>query len=339
MRRRLTCCAGLLVGLVTVGTGLALAQENLSAYEILRRLSENKGQVTFEGERKIIRYQDGTEIVIKEIVKQQAPDKFMHVIIYPAQNAGTAELQTGQMHYNWGPGRAVVGVPNPLPQAEARAQRARELTELRLHHVLVREPDDEVAGRSAYVVLLRNRRSNLPYRRIWADKDKWLELKWQLFNPYTGRTEETAFYTALSFEPQFSSQDFAPPTQVRADMQNVVQTGGPRSADSAVLVPKGQSLPHGWTVQRQLQTRDRYGVGWMIVFRTATGFVSLTQRQAPAAAPGAADQQIVAESGSNTHAWRDDGRLFILTGRVTPTELSTLKRSLTEAAKAAGPAR
>ena len=309
----------------------AFGQGGPSAYDILHRLAQNKGQVTFEGERKIIRYQDGAEVVVKEIVKQQGPDQFMHIIIYPAQSAGTAELQTSTALFNWGPGRAVSRVPLPLSAAEARSQRLTELNQLLMRYVLVREPDDEVLGRRTYVVLLRSRQTNLPYRRVWADADKWIELKWQLFNPYTGQTEEVAFYTSINFEPEFTEQDFTPPTQVPPDMQNVVQAQGGQPM-AAVVVPRPQGLPAGWTVLRQLQMNDRWGASWVVMFRTPTGLVSLTQRQAPKPTD-AGNQQSVAVP--NTHTWRDDGRLFILTGQVTPTELTTLKRALSEAAKAA----
>ena len=78
---------------------------------------------------------------------------------------------------------------------------------------------DEIAGRTAYVVVVKPRRGDQgPVRKFWVDADKWVKLKTEDIAP-NGTVVSNSYYTRIQFVKDIPDSKFRiePPAGYRVE--------------------------------------------------------------------------------------------------------------------------
>jgi len=342
---------GAVVGLLACLPGREVAaQGGLSAYQILENMIGNKGKVSFEGERKSILYRDGQEAVTKQLIKQQAGGKLRIESTYPPKDQGELLITNGMRRWHYLPDGNLLVMPAIPPPGIASQARKIEMQQLLANNELVREPDEEVAGRQAYVVLVRNRVSNQPRRRLWVDSTRWLELKSQYFDE-GGKLVSCTFFTSIAFDPQFSPSEFAapPPRSLAQQRLQNVEPFWPllpeqvRSQMRWVRLPRAQDLPKGWVMHGNvtlLPSGDQQAV--VLHFTSGVDTFSLFQRQVRPGQEALRSQDLARNAQAlralSAYTWRQGPVEFTLLGqRIAQEDLEALKKAMEKAPQVGQP--
>lgn len=354
--RNVTVCwliVGVLVGLLAcVPAQEGLAQAALTAYEILKNMFAYKGKVDFEGERKTILFRDGQERTTKHRVKQKATNMFREETTFPPEAAGELIVSDGVKRWHYRRNSPLVIVDTIPPSEMAEQARRTQLQELQLSNELIRERDEVVAGRNAYVVLVLNRVTRRPSLKVWVDAVKWVELKSQRFDA-RGDATSTTFFTRINFAPRFSPQDFSPPPsrslpqQLPANVQRPLWNVPSDRLKSLrwVRMPKASDLPKGWAMQQNATlwpSGDQHVVILHLSKHGVENF-SLVQRQVQPGQQALSAKDVAAARqqsriGPIGYTWRLGSLEFLLLGqRITKEELDALKKAVEKAPKAPQP--
>ncbi|MFQ6133594.1 MAG: outer membrane lipoprotein carrier protein LolA [Armatimonadota bacterium] len=329
----------------------ALGQAALTAYQILRNMIANKGRVSLEGERKTILYRNGQEAVTKQLVKQKAVNKSREETIYPPAAAGELVVSDGAKRWHYRPDGTLMVVEAIPPPGVAEQAQETLLRQLQINNQLLRQADEVVAGRNAYVVLARSRVSGRPSLKTWVDAAKWVELKSQRFDT-RGSVTSTTFFTRINFAPVFSATDFAPRDLAAPQPPNSSQqrnVGAFWVPSSPVVqaqmtwmrVPRKQDLPKGWAMLKNVTLMPVGDQNAVVLHLTRHGVesFSLFQRQLQPGQRGIRTQDLINSAKSlprlrYAHTWRLDSlELTLLGPRITKEDLDALKKAIEKAPK------
>ena len=311
------------LGLLMAGGTLPLnaAHADQQGYNVLARCLYAAFGVDYSGTRQIDIYKDGAKAKsVQQTVLHKRGNKQRI-----SMSGGQMVVMNGQRMWEYFPARSKVIVrdmANPKRDlADKLAALRRTATNMNLHY----EGTTTVAGRSVYVVQIRDPRGQL-LKRVWADTARGAELAAERYDS-RGNIKFSSFFTEVNFSPTFPAGafDFQTPAGVQVEQapaprKRMTMADAERAAGFAGVVPS--YLPPGYSFDSDavsVTQRQGRAVLWL-TFSNGVDSFSLFESGIPADMPRHVPRKVA--------VWTKGTYVFALVGRLPDDEVNRIKARL-----------
>ncbi len=224
------------------------------AWRVVQRSVQAGCDVPYQGYRDVVIFRGGHKVAgFRQKVWQGGEGRRRVMIIEPPDQRGRIEVCDGQTRWEYYPRTHEVIISKVLggDQPGPAEMLPKPGPSARLHASYL--GDGRIAGRLAHIVELTTL-AGRPARKLWVDREKFVQLKVQRFSP-SGEIIYSAYFTTITYDPEFSPDLFSftlpkgcrimdvPPALPRMDLEQAeLQAGFP------AILP--QYVPDGYELER-----------------------------------------------------------------------------------------
>jgi outer membrane lipoprotein-sorting protein len=322
--------------LALVGAGVVCrpvgAQSPPPVQQILRQMFRAELEVPLEGVQ-VTKDKKGRELRQKVSKK---PPRFLRVeVLSPGARKGEALVRNGEMqwHFRLRPEKTVVQQPLSPGDHLTPRKLAPQVDRLRKNFTPEYVGTEKVAGREAYIVLIKPNNPDLPTRKIWVDTEKFVALKREQRAP-DGTLIQSVEFEAINFNPEFSKEtfEFTPPPDAKVVHEEwdvvpnikTLQNHAPFTPGVPLYRPKGFQLQNA--AIRKVKAAEPSEI-WLRYSDGLNGF-SVFQRRLPHNAPSLPVRPRPLQGPRGGLVWAKDGYLFTIVGELPEPELRRIAQSV-----------
>ena len=296
------------------------------AWRVVRRSLDASHDVPYQGYRDVVVFRQGHKVAgFRQKVWQDREGRRRVAIIEPLDQRGRLEVCDGQTRWEYYPRTRKVIISNVLcgdqPGPAEMLPKPGPPARLRANYL----GDGRIAGRLTHIVELTTLASR-PVRKLWVDREKFVQLKVQRFIP-SGEIIYSAYFTTITYDPKFSPDlfSFTPPQSCRIidvlpPLPRMDLEQAQLQAGFSAKLP--QYVPDGYELERNrvaVARREEQPVLWLS-FSNGVERFSLFQSR----------QWLGMDSGRQRpgECWIAGSFCFVLVGSLPAEEVQKIKKSM-----------
>jgi len=307
---------------------LALPSLAMEPEKIVSLSLQAQFQVNIEGIMETQVYRQERNYTIRAKVVYQEPDFSYILYLAPPMIKGRRIVDNGKLRIEYIPRMNDFEISASSNSSLARKRREKGLNLIFANHTISQSPDEEIAGRGAYVVSLLLRSSGNPGLKIWIDKETFLPLKQERYNS-EGKVIASFEFIEIHFNKRLSREElndipksakdkgFHPPYRVIGDIEELKEI-----SKFPLSFPK--YLPSGYSFQEGVLFNGGQKVD--LIYADGLEIIVLSQQSPPidVKTEDSASRAIRAK----TKFWTDKGKTFVLIANISEQELTKIMESI-----------